>query len=153
MTTFAVGRHARSGFCLLIMLSLCLVRPGVAAGPGDGAALLEDEVACEPCDDGLTGDWGGHRRSLAQQGLEISLENVGDVFFIGQGDNHESTYTNLFSAAFSLDMEKLASISGGSAYLWIVDTVGDNPAEVIGSIHAPSNIAAASAVRLLEAWY
>lgn len=112
-----------------------------------------DEVQCEACDNGLTGDWGGRRRSLAQSGIEIGLSNTGDVFLIRQGGSEDATYTNLFSADFSFDMEKLANMAGGSAYLWVVDTRGDNPADVIGSIHAPSNIAAAEAFRLLEAWY
>ncbi len=115
--------------------------------------LPDGEAQCEACDIGLTGDWGGRRRALAQAGIEIGLGNTGDVFFIRQGDTEKATYTNLFSADFSFDMDKLANIAGGSAYLWVVDTRGDNPADVIGSIHAPSNIAAADAFRLLEAWY
>jgi len=50
-------------------------------------------------------------------------------------------------------MEKLANMPGGTTYVWAVGTHGDDPADVIGSIHAPSSIAAPDAVRLLEAWY
>lgn len=156
MTIIVVRERVAAACSLAFLLLFCKGNWGLAAGAEPSyppAALRQNEVECEPCEFGLTGDWGGRRRLLAQHGLEISLENVGDIFSIRQGDRHEVTYTNLFSAAFSFDMEKLANIAGGSAYLWIVDTAGDNPAEVIGSIDAPSNVAAASAVRLLEAWY
>jgi porin len=166
MTVFSVYKRVITAYALVCLMLYCLGKSGLVVGAETGdvsASAREDEVprvesptsltACEPCDNGLTGDWGGRRRALAQQGLEINLENIGDVFYIHQGDNKETTYSNLFSAAFTFDMEKLANISGGSAYLWIADTAGDNPADVIGSIHAPSSIAADDAVRLLEAWY
>lgn len=156
MTIFSVYKRVIAAYSLTCLMLFSLSKSGLVVGaePDDRSApAREDAVQCTSCDDGLTGDWGGHRRVLAQRGLQISLENVGDMFSIRQGDSHDITYTNLFSAAFSFDMERLANVSGGSAYLWIVDTAGDNPADVIGSIHAPSNIAAASAVRLLEAWY
>ena len=166
MTIFSVYKRVIASYALTCLMLFSLGRAGLVVGakPGDVAAPVgEAEIprvetptpltGCEPCDNGLTGDWGGSRRALAQKGLEINLENIGDLFFIRQGDNKETTYSNLFSAAFTFDMEKLANISGGSAYLWIADTAGDNPADVIGSIHAPSSIAADDAVRLLEAWY
>ena len=166
MTTFSVCKRAAAAYSLTCLLLICLGKSGPVAGAETGDASTTARqveiprvesptplTGCEPCDNGLTGDWGGSRRALAQQGLQINLENIGDVFFIRQGDNRETTYSNLFSAAFTFDMEKLANISGGSAFLWIADTAGDNPADVIGSIHAPSSIAAADAVRLLEAWY
>lgn len=142
------------GVVLALLLSIFSARQCVLAAEeaADSVRAPTGEVQCEPCDDGLTGDWGGRRRSLAQAGIEINLSNTGDVFFIRQGDNEDATYTNLFSADFSFDLEKLANMDGASAYLWVVDTRGDDPADVTGSIHAPSNIAAAGAFRLLEAW-
>ncbi|KPK35732.1 MAG: hypothetical protein AMJ66_00365 [Betaproteobacteria bacterium SG8_40] len=138
-----------------LLLSVAAGQPGALAAEEelDAGRTSTAEVQCESCDDGLTGDWGGRRRSLAQAGIDINLSNTGDVFFIRQGGTETATYTNLFSAGFSFDMERLASMDGGSAYLWVVDTRGDDPADVIGSVHAPSNIAAADAFRLLEAWY
>jgi porin len=110
------------------------------------------QLPCDVCQ-GITGDWGGKRSALLESGVEISLANTGDVLFIRQDGNEDVTYTNLSEAAFAFDMEQLADISGGSAYVWVVGTHGDDPADVIGSIHAPSNIAAEDAFRLLEAWY
>ena len=148
------------GFVLVAVLSVCSGQQSTALAqeaPNAGDVLTGDvqpgDVQCESCDNGLTGDWGGRRRSLAQTGVQIGLSNIGDVFLIRQGGSEDATYTNLFSADFAFDMDKLANMAGGSAYLWVVDTRGDNPADVIGSIHAPSNIAAAGALRLLEAWY
>lgn len=110
------------------------------------------EQSCASCN-GLSGDWGGRRALLLNNGVEINLANTGDLLLIRQGGADETTYTNLFEAGFTFDMEKLANLSGGSAYIWAVGTHGDDPADAIGTIHAPSNIAAPDAFRLLDAWY
>ncbi len=153
--TFLPFTEVLSGVFLALLLSVASAQQCAWAADevSDSDRLPTDEAQCEACDIGLTGDWSGRRRALAQAGIDINLSNTGDMFFIRQGGTDKATYTNLFSADFSFDMEKLANIAGGSAYLWVVDTRGDNPADVIGSIHAPSNIAAADAFRLLEAWY
>lgn len=137
---------------------ICLLVSFLGAQVGAYAAEPQDfnqqpsQLPCDVCQ-GITGDWGGKRSALLESGVEISLANTGDVLFIRQDGNEDLTYTNLFEAGFAFDMEQLADISGGSAYIWAVGTHGDDPADVIGSIHAPSNIAAEDALRLLEAWY
>jgi porin len=140
---------------LRLFLPLCLWQYGViasAAEQADARVAMPSEVSCDPCAE-LTGDWGGRRIALLADGVEIGLANTGDSLFIRQGENDDVTYTNLFEVGLAFDMEKLANMHGGSAYVWAVGTHGDDPAGVIGSIHAPSNIAAPDAVRLLEAWY
>lgn len=140
------------GACLL---ALSLGHPAAALAAQSGEEARENpayEQSCEPCD-GLTGDWGGRRAKLLQDGLEIGLANTGDLLSVRQGDTDKVTYTNLFEAGFAFDMEKLANLPGGSAYIWAVATHGDEPADLIGTIHAPSNIAAPDALRLLDAWY
>lgn len=144
-----VGASRR--FCYLLLLVLIAQQPVCTTVLTAGAALAS-ELPCDSCQ-GLTGDWGGQRRALLQRGVEVNLANTGDVMLIRQGSNDEVTYTNLVEAALSFDLEKLANLRGGRAHLWAVGTHGDDPADVIGSIHAPSNIAAADAFRLLEAWY
>ena len=141
-------------FCALV-LSCCVGLPntGFATEPdAHGQGGSSPALPCEVCK-GITGDWGGRRSALLEAGVEISLANTGDTLFIRQGGNDDVTYTNLFEAGFAFDMEKLANLSGGTAYVWAVVTSGDDPADVIGSIHAPSGIAATDAFRLLEAWY
>ncbi len=138
---------------LLMLLSLFHHSANLAAQkPEQGGRDLHAGQLCEPCD-GLTGDWGGRRARLLQDGLEIGFANTSDVLLVREGNTEEVTYTNLFSATFAFDMEKLAGLSGGSAYIWVAGTHGDNPGELTGTIHAPSNIAAADAWRLLDAWY
>ncbi len=141
---------------VLKLLPLFLLWPHGFALAAQTPEQVRDELQaglpCEPCK-GLTGDWNGRRRVLLENGVEITFANIGDALFIRQEDNDEVTYTNFFEAGLAFDMEKLAELDGGSAYVWAVGTHGDNPADVIGSIHAPSNIAAPDAFRLLEAWY
>lgn len=147
-------RGARA--CLALFLALLAVHHSVALAvesPEDVREQIAYDESCEPCE-WLTGDWGGRRAKLLQDGLEIGFANTGDVLLVRQGDTvDEVTYTNLFEAGFAFDMEKLAGLSGGSAYIWTVATSGDDPADLIGTIHAPSNIAAPDAWRLLDAWY
>ena len=131
-----------------LLLATCL---GTASS-AIGAEQATGDTPCDVCQ-GITGDWNGRRSQLLESGVEISLANIGDMLFIRQDGDNDVTYTNLAEAAFAFDMEQLANLSGGSAYIWIAGTHGDDPADVIGSIHAPSNIAAEDAFRLLEAWY
>ncbi len=143
-------------FSLSLGSLLCLVQQStVLAAQSEIHSLHEMQIeqACHACDDGVTGDWGGRRRSLFEDGIEIRSENFGDLDFIRQGENDDATYSNLFAFGLAFDMERLADIVGGSAYVLAVGTHGRNPQEVTGTIHAPSNIAADDAWRLLEAWY
>lgn len=154
MSSRVLASSAR--FFLGSLLSLCAGQTEVVLATqtgSDATAQSRMQQQCEPCDEGVTGDWGGRRRALLEQGVDIRLANTGDLFFIRQGENDDITYTNAFGASFAFDMATLADVAGGSAYVLAAGTHGDDPGDVIGSIHAPSNIAAADAWRLLEAWY
>jgi porin len=139
-------------FLTCLFVSCFGTQVGAYAAEPQNTNQQPSQLPCDVCQ-GITGDWGGKRSALLESGVEISLANTGDVLFIRQDGNEDVTYTNLSEAGFAFDMEQLADISGGSAYIWVVGTHGDDPADVIGSIHAPSNIAAEDAFRLLEAWY
>lgn len=155
MAALFCWRCQRIRFFLPSLVALSLWQHAIALAvqtDEEARQSLSYQQACEPCD-GLTGDWGGHRAKRLQNGVEIRLANTGDLLAVRQGNSDEVTYTNLFEAGFAFDMEKLANLSGGSAYVWAVATHGDDPADLIGSIHAPSNIAAPDAIRLLDAWY
>ncbi|NDY95081.1 carbohydrate porin [Wenzhouxiangella limi] len=121
-----------------------------------GASLLiaSHASAEEPFEGTLTGDWAGTRSDLAEQGLLIEAANTTDFFFSADGGvSSDDTVANLFELAMTADMEALAGIRGGTLFFLGLGTHGEDPGGSSGTIHAPSNLAADDAWRLLELWY
>ncbi len=117
----------------------------VPRGPTSTFGLFTDKA---------TGDWGGLRTSLLRHGIEVHLANTGDMIATPQsGLPDHVSYSNLLEASLTINMQALANIPGGTAYLMALGTHGDNLQEAIQTIDAPSNLAADNAFRLFELWY
>ncbi|EIC30058.1 MULTISPECIES: carbohydrate porin [Methylomicrobium] len=101
----------------------------------------------------LTGDWGGVRSTLLENGINIGIANTGDLLANSRGVSADVRYANLLEASLTADMDKLAGLTGGSLYIMAIGTHGRDPGEATGSIAAPSNLAANDTFKLFEAWY
>jgi len=115
-----------------------------------GNGIAQQEPFAEP----LLRDWGGARTALLNRGVRVEAANTTDVFASADGGvSEESTVSNLFELAVAADMETLAGLRGGTLFFLGLGTHGDDPAEAAGTVHAPSNLAADDAWRVLELWY
>ncbi|MFW6339799.1 MAG: carbohydrate porin [Wenzhouxiangella sp.] len=120
-----------------------------------GGLLLTVQAQAEsPFAGTLTGDWGGARTAWAERGVMLEAANTTDFFFsIDGGASDDDTLSNLFELAASVDLETLTGLRGGTLFFLGAGTHGDDPGALSGSIHAPSNLAADDAWRVLEFWY
>lgn len=126
---------------LSLLIAGCLLAAGMAWG-------------VEPFADTLSGDWGGTRTHLLEKGITIEAANTTDLFAgLDGGASDDTTVSNLFELATTIDLEALAGLRGGTLFFLGAGTHGDDPGELSGSVHAPSNLAADDAWRVLELWY
>lgn len=91
---------------------------------------------------------------LSGRGIDIGLAQTGDALRNASGGlERATTLSGLLELSVAIDVEEAAGIRGGSAYVMVAATFGDPIGNYTGTLHAPSNLAAEDAVRLLEAWY
>jgi len=120
-----------------------------------GCILIAAQATAEqPFDDALAGDWAGLRTELLQHGVLIEAANTIDVFASARGGvDGRDTVSNLFELAITADTDALAGLRGGTLFFLGLGTHGDDPGSASGTVHAPSNLAADDAWRVLEFWY
>ena len=118
------------------------------------AAMAGDKDIWER--DTLTGNWGGARDELADQGVEIGFAYIGEALGdVSGGLKRGWVYEGRAELSLDLDLEKLLGWQGGSAHAsayQIHHTNGLPTADYTGSIGAPSNIEARQATRLFTLW-
>lgn len=118
------------------------------------ALAMGTTAAEEAFDDTLTRDWGGARTALLERGILVEAANTTDLFAsVDGGVSGESTVSNLFELAVTADTEALVGLRGGTLFFLGLGTHGDDPGSASGTVHAPSNLAADDAWRILEFWY
>src|SRR3954470_4307199 len=96
--------------------------------------------------DHLTGEWGGARSKLADQGVTIDVVYASDVY-TARGD---MTALGHIDAAVTLDTHKLGLWDGGTFYVLGQNNHGSGPNEEIGSAVGVSNLEAQSYTQLTE---
>ena len=123
----------------------------VLAASGAGAAeqgLWEREK--------LTGDWGGARSALADRGVVVTLDYIGETLSVLRGGLKRGTsYEGRGDGIINTDLEKLIGWTGGSTHVraFQIHKARQNAADLVGSIADPSNIDAVSTTRLFTAWF
>lgn len=121
--------RARRGLAAMLVVGLTTSALAESAG-----GWLEQET--------MTGDWGGLRTSLAEQGFSFSLafvtETAGNV---SGGRSRGVTYTHEIAAGLDVDLGKLAGLDGATLHLQFVNRSGNSLAEDrLGSIFQPQDV-------------
>lgn len=105
--------------------------------------------------DTLTGDWGGWRSRMAEQGIHFSPVFTGEVMgdvsggLFGPG----AVYDQSLNLPLTVDLEKLAGWPAATFHANAFWIAGDSLSEkCVGDIASVSNIAADPALRLQELW-
>lgn len=111
------------------------------------SALAEDR-------DYLTGDWGGVRSELAENGILIdSILTLDAVANLKGGLKRDEAYLGNVDLTLTVDTEKAGLWSGGTFFAYGLGNFGDTPTEIVGDIQATSNIEAPETFKLYELWY
>lgn len=136
-----------TGVALAVMLCIA---------PWHAAQAVEEDRTGLWERDTLTGEWGGTRTSLAESGMEIGLEYIGEGMSIADGGIRTgTTYEGRVELSLDFDFAKLLKWEGGSAHVSIFNIHNGNnrnAADYVGSLSDPSNIDALRTTRLFTAW-
>ena len=105
--------------------------------------------------DTLTGDWGGLRAALADQGIAISAAYTAEVFANVQGGiKRGATYDGLLLPQVDIDLNKLIGWQGASFRVSMIQGHGPSLSQGwVGSLMGVSNtVAIPPATRLYNLW-
>lgn len=101
----------------------------------------------------LTGDWGGVRGTLINNGIAFEAVYTGEVYSNLSGGLHQSSvYLDNVDLTLALDAEKLFDWKGAAIFIYGLGDDGENPSENSGDIQGISSIAAYNTWKIYEAW-
>ena len=102
-----------------------------------------------------SGEWGGLRSRLEEQGASIGIDWVMEGFknFRG-GIATGAAAASTFDVDLSLDMQKLLGVRGGEFYIDMEDHAGRNPsAALVGDLQVFDKLNFTSYLQIFELWY
>ena len=106
--------------------------------------------------DNATGDWLGHRTTLADRGINPYATWTGEFFHNFKGGLEPGTdWEGLLEFGADIDLEKAAGLHGATIHvsgLWIQDD-DDPSAKLIGNFDEVSNIAAVEGIRFFQLYF
>jgi porin len=104
----------------------------------------------------MTGDWGGLRKELEDDGMKLSPTYIGEVFGNPSGGaRHGVIYDGLLNLALDLDLEQMSDggVEGLTIHANALDIHGNSlSAQYVGDFSNTSNIAGYNSLRLQELW-
>jgi porin len=123
-----------------------------------GTAHAQSVHADEPPPPGrtyATGDWGGVRSYLEDNGVTITLSYVNDFLAnVGGGIRPGQVDLGAFQPQVDIDLQKLAGWEGGHLHVhWLVTHGPFFSQTYLGNILAASNLEAGPVARLYAFWY
>lgn len=148
-------------------LSSCLVGGMLSIAAVEGVAepaqpLLADMTSLEATGsrsflewDKLTGDWGGLRTTLSDNGIDVEAQYYVEGWGNTTGGLETGTvYTGLGQISLGLDFEKLVGWEGASFYTrWLWLSGRDASEDLVGNFFTISNIAGFNTFRNIELWF
>ena len=101
----------------------------------------------------LLGGWNGMREGLSEKGFDVSVLYKSDNFSnVSGGLAQDGAYIHNIDAVFSLDAEKLAGWTGGSALIHFISNNGGRLNACVGDAQMVSNIEAPKLTKLYQLW-
>lgn len=116
----------------------------------------EKPVTESPQDDEtrLTKNWGGARKKLSANGMDLAVTYKADVVRNTAGGlQRKNHYLGNLDLKASIDGEKFVDWKGGSMFFYGIYSHGNNPTQMVGDLQGTSNIeTAVTTWKLYEAW-
>lgn len=101
----------------------------------------------------LTGDWGGNRTTLEDNGISLGLVYTPEVFTNFVGDQHGPTFLGHIDASISLDTGKLGLWQNGRLFLLGQSNHGRGINSLVGSANTISNTEDSEFTQLSEFFF
>ena len=101
-----------------------------------------------------TGDWGGMRAKLDDQGISLGGSWVMESFDDMQGGAERGTVgASTLDANLTLDLQKLAGLQGGEFYADFEDHAGRDPDQLVGDLQTIDKLNWTAYFQTFEFWY
>ena len=135
--------------------ALCWVGAGVSDRAGPPCAIGPRGRAAPAGRTYATGDWGGFRSYLEDNGVTVTLSYVNDLLAnVGGGIRPGQIDLGAFQPQIDIDLQKLAGWQGGHIHVhWLVTHGPFFSQTYLGNILAVSNLEAGPVARLYALWY
>lgn len=157
----------RLNLALCVLAALNLAIPASRAGTNTTTAATPadpKEIAAVPASGSmstswldqkyLTGDWGGERTKLENEGVTFGFNHIGDFLTDVSGDQtHHATWFGRFRASLDLDLKKMADWDGEFFFTGIWQYGRNLSANYLNVNTLTSSIAGTESLRIDEAWY
>jgi len=104
--------------------------------------------------DTLTGNWGGLRTTLQNDGISLGLQEQSEVWDNLEGGQRQGvTYDGLTTASLRIDLDKLAGWNGATFFVDFFQIHGHGPSgTMVGNLQFVSNIEATDSNKLYDLW-
>jgi porin len=130
--------HALTMPFLACAALLCVSEPGYAQAPADASTVAPPDQSflqsflTQPT---MTGDWGGLRTRLAQEGFNFRASYIGEwAYNFSGGKRIGGDYAQQFAFGADVDMDKVAGLTGGTFHISFNAREGRNAsADFIGN--------------------
>src|SRR6185312_1125086 len=116
----------RKGLELNVMRRLLMTAAAIVVGTSGVAAAADMTPKANKAEpsiwerDTLTGDWGGARTALKNQGIDITLNYIGEAFgVLSGGIDQGANYEGRFEFSVDTDLQKLIGWTGGTTHFTI----------------------------------
>ena len=101
--------------------------------------------------DRATGDWGGRRTRLADAGIDIAVDYIGESYVLDGGD--DISYLGDLDVYLTFDTEKLHAWRGGTIFVYGENNHGTGLSDRLGLLMPQSNLEAEPFTQLSEFWF
>jgi porin len=104
----------------------------------------------------FSGDWHGLRTALSDQGVDLTLQYIGEGFSVLSGGIHDrGSYEGRLEFSADVNLEKFMGWRGANTHVTMfnIHDGGWNVADNVGSLADPSNIDALPTTRLFDVWF
>ncbi len=119
---------------------------------GDAACAGEPQV---PLENDLTGDWGGTRRTLREEGVDFKFGYVSETGSAVKGDQRSSTlYTDQLTFGATFDLEKLLRLRQALFQVTVTDRNGHNLSDRLDTLQQVQEVYGRGQTWLItQFWY
>lgn len=102
----------------------------------------------------LTGDWGGLRTQMQDQGIKFGLQEQSELWGnLTGGIRRGATYDGLTTGTLRVDLEKLVGLPGTSFFASAYQIHGRGPSQhLVGNLQLVSNLEATPGTKLYDLW-
>lgn len=127
-----------------------LLHPTPEPPPFEARSNATPEVVAET----LFGDWGGVRSNVSEQGVDFTVQYIGEVAGnVAGGMRQGVVYNGLVNLASDVDLDKLAGWRGGAFHAAMLYPHGKSLTEkYVNDLFTLSNLDASDDVHLFELW-